>query len=240
MNNKVSVIIAAYNEESRISKVLSIVEKHPLIDEVIVVNDGSADKTSDIVKQFKVTLIENKNNLGKTLSVKKGVELARNSVVLLLDADLVNLQPDYIEALAGPVLNKQVDWTLSLRGNSFKIMKLLGVDWVSGERAIKKELLSDPYIWSKSNIGFGLETLMNKSFIDRGATFLSIYLPNLTVVNKANKVGFLKGWFNELKMVRQISKVLPLHKVVNQFLTMAKLNKRYKKNLKLEVSSNEA
>ncbi|MEI7690520.1 MAG: glycosyltransferase family 2 protein [bacterium] len=240
MNKKVSVIIAAYNEEARISKVLTIVEDHPLIDEVIVINDGSADNTSDVVKKYKVTLIENEHNLGKTLSVKKGVDIAKNDVVLLLDADLVNLKPENINALVNPVLDNQVDWTLSLRGNSFKFMKFMGVDWVSGERAIKKELLSDPYIWSKPKIGFGLETLMNKSFIDRGATFQSISLPNLIVVNKAKKVGILRGWLNELKMVKQISKVMPLHKVIKQFLTMAKLNKQYKTNIKLEKNKDEA
>ncbi|MDD5692864.1 MAG: glycosyltransferase family 2 protein [Patescibacteria group bacterium] len=240
MKQKVSVIIAAYNEEPRIAKVLSVVENHPLVDEVIVVNDGSKDKTSEVVKKYKVTLIENEKNLGKTLSVKRGIEKARNDIVLMLDADLVGLTSKSINALVIPVINGKVDWTLSLRGNSFGYMKKMGIDWVSGERAIRKELLKDPFIWSKPKVGFGLETLMNKSFIDRGATFQSIYLPNLRVVNKADKIGLVKGWYCEIKMVRQISRVLPLYKVIAQFITMAKLNKRYKSSLSLEQQPNEA
>ena len=111
---------------------------------------------------------------------------------------------------------------------------------MDARKLIRKELLKDPHIWSRPKVGFGLETLMNKSFIDRGATFQSIYLPNLKVVNKADKVGFFKGWYYELKMVKQITKVLPLHKVIGQFLTMVKLNKRYKNNLGLEQKPNEA
>ena len=91
MKEKVSVIIAAYNEEPRIAKVLTVVENDPLVDEVIVVNDGSSDKTAEVVKRFEVTLIENEKNLGKTLSVKKGIAKAKNEVVLLLDADIVGL-----------------------------------------------------------------------------------------------------------------------------------------------------
>ena len=75
---KVSVLIAAYNEESRIAMVLSAVVDHPFIDEVIVVNDGSVDKTSDVIKRFNVELIENKINMGKTLSVKRGLEKIKN------------------------------------------------------------------------------------------------------------------------------------------------------------------
>ncbi len=240
MKQKLSVIIAAYNEESRIGQVLKIVENHPLIDEVLVINDGSSDQTAEVVKQYKVTLIENQINLGKTLSVKKGVDRARNEVLLLLDADLHGLTAANIYTLANPVLDQQVDWTLSLRGNSFGFMKWLGLDWVSGERTIKKELLKDPEIWSKPKIGFGLETLMNKSLLERGATFLSIYLPNLKIVNKAGKVGFVRGWYLELKMIRQISKVLPLYKVIGQFFTMVRLNKKYKSDIKFQPIKNEA
>lgn len=231
MGKKLSVIIAAYNEEPRIAKVLKIVEHHPLIDEVIVVNDGSVDRTTEVVRRFDVTLVENEHNLGKTLSIKKGIKLARNENILLIDADLNGLTDEAITDLAKPVLDGKVDWTLSLRGNSFGIMKLMQMDWVSGERVIPKKLLEDPLIWSRSEISYGLETLMNKSLLDRNKTFCSVYLPDLVIANKADKIGFWKGWFGEFKMVYQISRVMPLHKVIGQFITMARLNKRYRKEL---------
>jgi glycosyltransferase involved in cell wall biosynthesis len=229
-DKKLSVIIAAYNEEPRISKVLSVVENHPLIGEVIVIDDGSIDKTSEIVKKFEVTLIKNKKNMGKTLSVKHGLEKSKNEFILFLDADLVGLTKENIDDLAGPVINGQVDWTLSLRGNSGLHMKLLNIDFVSGERVVKRCLLNDPQIWSRPDIGFSLEILMNKSFLDRKATFISISLPNLKLTTKSGKIGFLKGWFGELKMLNQIFKVLPLYKVIHQFFKMSYLNKKMKKS----------
>jgi glycosyltransferase involved in cell wall biosynthesis len=229
MKKKISVIIAAYNEEPRIAKVLKVVEHHPLIDEVIVVNDGSKDKTSEVVKTFGVTLIENEKNMGKTLSVKRGVEAAKNDLVMLLDADLNGLTQEALSKLAQPVLDKKVDWTLSLRGNSFGIMKMIKMDWVSGERVIPKELLKDPLIWSRSDISYGLETLMNKSLMNQDASFCSVYLPDLIISNKADKIGFWKGWVGEFKMVGQISKVMPLHKVIGQSIKMARLSSKYRR-----------
>ncbi len=232
MNHKISVVIAAYNEAARIGNVLKVVENHPLIDEVIVVNDGSKDNTVEVVKKFNVRLIENEKNMGKTLSVKHGIEESKNDLIMLLDADLIGLNADAIESLARPVLDGVVDWTLSMRSNSFdsfKPFKGTKVDWLSGERVVPKSLLLDPYIWSKPKVGFGLETLMNKSLLDKKKTFLSIYLPTVINPTKANKGGFWVGFTDQTKMVMQISKIMfPLFVLV-QFFRMAYLNKKYSK-----------
>lgn len=228
---KISVVMAAYNEEPRIAEVLKIIDHHPLIDEVIVINDGSKDKTSEVAKKYNVTLLENEKNLGKTLTVKRGIEYAKNDLIMLLDADLVGLDSDAITKLAKPVLDGTVDWTISLRKNSAGIMKILKMDWISGERVVPKELLLDPLIWSRPNIGFGLETLMNMSLLQKKKTFCSVYLPDLSIVNKAEKIGNkTRGFIAECKMFGQIFKILPWYKMVAQFVRMAYLNRKYRKN----------
>jgi len=229
MNKKISVVIAAYNEEPKIAEVLKIVEHHPIINEVIVINDGSKDNTSEVVKKFDVTLIENEKNLGKTLSVKKGIEMAKGDLIMLIDADLKGLTSDAITMLAKPVLDGKVDWTLSLRDNSVGFMKLVKMDWISGERVVPKDLLLDKAIWSRPDISYGLETLMNKSLLAKNKTFCSVYLPELTITSKSEKIGVIKGTMGEIKMFGQIIRVLPLFKVFSQFFKMAHLNHKYSK-----------
>ncbi|MEI6229011.1 MAG: glycosyltransferase family 2 protein [Candidatus Saccharibacteria bacterium] len=227
MKQKISIVIAAYNEEPRIAEVLKVVEKHPLISEVIVVNDGSQDKTSEVARRFDVTLLENPKNIGKTLSVKRGIEHAKGDIIMLIDADLKGLNDDSIRRLAAPVINGEVDWTLSLRDNSTWFMKLAKMDWISGERVVPKKLLLDDVIWSRPDISYGLETLMNKSLLMQGTTFCSVYLPNLTITNKSEKIGAFRGAIGEIQMFRQIFRVLPLFGVFWQFFKMASLNKKY-------------
>ncbi len=224
MTSKISLIIAAYNEESRIDKVLKIVEHHPLLDEVIVVNDGSKDHTADVVKKFNVTLINNEHNMGKTLSVKHGIEHAKNDIIMLLDADLKGLTAAAVEKLAKPVLDGEVDWTLSLRKNSAGFMRFFHMDWISGERVAPKKMLLAPLIWSRPDVGYGLETLMNKSFLDHGATFKSVFLPGVLITRKSEKIGLIQGWKDEIKMIKSITRVLPFHKMVWQFIRMVRLN----------------
>ncbi len=92
---QISIIIPAYNEEKRIKKtleaILSYLQKKKYDYEIIVVNDGSTDKTKDVVLEFKnrkIKIIDNIENKGKGFSVKQGFLTATKEWVLFSDADL--------------------------------------------------------------------------------------------------------------------------------------------------------
>jgi len=92
-----SIVIPAYNEAARIpatlQEVVNCVRAMAWSAEVIVVNDGSADATADIVQEFarsapEVRLLENPGNRGKGYSVRSGLLHAFGEVVMFTDADL--------------------------------------------------------------------------------------------------------------------------------------------------------
>jgi glycosyltransferase involved in cell wall biosynthesis len=91
-----SVIIPAYNEEKRISNTLLDIDhylsKQDYSYEIIVVSDGSKDKTCQIVKKFtdlikNLRLIDNKENHGKGWVVRQGMLEAQGEIRLFMDAD---------------------------------------------------------------------------------------------------------------------------------------------------------
>jgi len=93
----ISIVIPAYNESARISKalgeVLRVVRERVWNAEVLVVNDGSTDRTAAIVAQFaqvnpEVRLLNNRKNRGKGFSVRHGVLNAVGEIVMFTDADL--------------------------------------------------------------------------------------------------------------------------------------------------------
>ncbi len=106
-----SIVIPAYNEGARLGatleKVLSYVHAKGWDAEVIVVNDGSRDNTSDIVRQHAAAnpalrLVENPGNRGKGFSVRMGMLRARGRIVLFSDADLsspIEEAPKLLQAL---------------------------------------------------------------------------------------------------------------------------------------------
>jgi glycosyltransferase involved in cell wall biosynthesis len=92
-----SIVIPAFNEEARIGatleRVMECVETRGWNAEVLVVDDGSSDKTaaivSDMVGRFsQLRLIENGHNRGKGYSVRNGILQARGAIVMFTDADL--------------------------------------------------------------------------------------------------------------------------------------------------------
>lgn len=92
-----SIVIPAYNEENRLPKtlesVLAWLHQHSLRTEVLVVDDGSTDRTAQVVEALSksnpaLRLISNGRNRGKGYSVRHGMLEARGEIALFSDADL--------------------------------------------------------------------------------------------------------------------------------------------------------
>ncbi|WP_456372607.1 glycosyltransferase family 2 protein [Methanocaldococcus sp.] len=108
---KVSIVIPAYNEEKTIKKILEKIlkVKLPLEKEIIVVNDGSTDRTKEIVEEFiknhpneNIKLI-NKKNEGKGSALKVGIRHSTGDIIIIQDADLEYDPNDYLK-LIKPIL----------------------------------------------------------------------------------------------------------------------------------------
>ena len=118
-----SIIIPAYNEANRIENTLKTVRNYLAkvnwTTEVIVVNDGSQDGTTERVTDFmekwkSLLLIENPKNCGKGFSVKKGILHASGEVVLFTDADL-STPVEEIPKLIEPIFRNESDLTFGSR-----------------------------------------------------------------------------------------------------------------------------
>src|SRR3989344_7705035 len=89
---KLSIVIPVYNEERTLRKLISAVEAVdlPLIKEVILIDDGSRDKSREILNEYrdrhKVIFLD--RNSGKGVALKKGFGQATGDMVLIQDADL--------------------------------------------------------------------------------------------------------------------------------------------------------
>ena len=89
--NKGSVIIPAFNEEETVAKVVEVTKKLSYVDEVIVVDDGSTDKTVEEAESAGATVISHKTNQGKGSAIQTGVKKAKGDILAFIDADISNL-----------------------------------------------------------------------------------------------------------------------------------------------------
>ncbi len=107
--NMVSVIVPVLNESSTISSVVQFALKSPLVNEVIVVDDGSIDGTPEIAHAAGARVVTS-TLLGKGASMEDGLRKAQNDIVVYLDGDLSQLRPDTIEAITQPLLANSADF----------------------------------------------------------------------------------------------------------------------------------
>ncbi len=110
---KLTVIIPAYNEEKTVAQVLRKVQSNKLVKEIIVVNDGSTDRTKAQIskvkaQKYRLKLIDKKINEGKGAAVRDALKIATGDVFIIQDADL-EYDPDEYKLLLEPILKKKAD-----------------------------------------------------------------------------------------------------------------------------------
>ena len=103
---KLSVIIPVYNEVKNITEIIKRVQATRLATEIIIVDDGSKDGTSEILQKMdgkkKVRVLVQPDNQGKGAAVVTGLKAAKGEIILIQDADLEYDPRDY-QALLKPI-----------------------------------------------------------------------------------------------------------------------------------------
>ena len=88
---KINIVIPAYNEEKGIADVIDTyretMEKAGIDFELTIVNDGSKDNTSEMIKGKNVKLLEHENNKGYGASLKTGIRDSEQDIIVITDAD---------------------------------------------------------------------------------------------------------------------------------------------------------
>ncbi|MDD2694731.1 MAG: glycosyltransferase family 2 protein [Anaerolineales bacterium] len=158
-----SAVIPAYNEAEGICRVLKALGPVTLIQEIIVVDDGSTDGTAALAEgcrqqDQRIRLIRHGQNQGKGQAFYSGYQAAACAVILTLDADLIGLTPHHVENLLSPVLSGEIDMSVAVfRGGSWNTdLGHFLTPWLSGQRCLRAELLSQ-IPWAAA-AGYGLET----------------------------------------------------------------------------------
>jgi len=116
MTQTLSIIMPVYNEKDSleiiIQKILDVSLPANLTKELIIVDDGSADGSAEILQKYvshpSVKIFNNERNLGKTAALKKGIAKACGDFILIQDADL-EYDPCEYPRLLHPLLENKAD-----------------------------------------------------------------------------------------------------------------------------------
>lgn len=201
---RVSAVIPAYNEAPTVGKVVATLRQVPLVDEIIVVSDGSLDGTAEVARRQGAIVIDLERNYGKGKAMLKGAHKARGEILLFLDADLEGLTPAHVEELLRPVLDGEADMTVGIfrRGRSLTDWAQVIAPYLSGQRAIPKKLFLAA---GKEASGFEVEVMLSKFAKEKGWRVKRVPLANMTHVMKEEKRGLARGVVARLGMYKDIA-----------------------------------
>src|SRR3989344_3946178 len=195
---KVTAIIPAYNEASRIGNVIDVLSKAPSINEIIVVDDGSTDDTQSILQKFPdIISIRNKENLGKGESMDAGVRIAKNDIVFFCAADLIGFTPEHAEAIITPVLENSYDMFIGMCGDFMqRAVKAWGLN--SGQRALRKKTWFE--LPQSDHHRFRIEVALNNHVRLNSPRGFGWKMFNYSQTLKENKYGIIRGTFLRWRM----------------------------------------
>ncbi len=171
---KVSVIIPTYNEKKTIEACLTSLSKQTYKDlEIIVIDDGSTDKTKELIENFKVKILT-QNHKGPALARNLGSENAKGKVLVFVDADMT-FDANFIRNLIEPIKQGKTKGTFS-----------------------KEEYVSNwDNIWAKCwNINSKLSTKrrLPKNYPDHQKVFRAILKSEFDKVSGFSKGGYTDDW----------------------------------------------
>lgn len=115
-NLKISLCLPTLNEEETIAKEIIILKselmtRYPLLDEIVVVDSGSSDKTMEIARAYGADVYEAAEILphlepfkGKGENLWKALYITKGDIIIYLDADIKNIHHRFVYGLIGPLL----------------------------------------------------------------------------------------------------------------------------------------
>jgi glycosyltransferase involved in cell wall biosynthesis len=108
-----SVVMPVFNERATVKGVIATVLRQPSVAELIIINDGSSDGTSDVLEGLKssderIRVFHHDKNQGKGAALRTGVAQAAADIVIIQDADM-EYDPAEYPILLGPILRGKAD-----------------------------------------------------------------------------------------------------------------------------------
>lgn len=214
----ISAIVPVFNEQRTVARVVETLLECGLIDEVLCINDGSTDRSLEVLRQFgdRIVLVDLQPNRGKGHALAEGIRRARGDIVVFLDADLINLSSQHITTLLEPIRDGRARVVLGSPGGDliFSMASALApgaADAIgtkfTGERAyIRQDLLS--CVSRMESTRFGIEVYLNGLFTQ--ADTVVVTLPGLLALSKQDKHGWPQAmkeyWREVLEVTREMAR----------------------------------
>ena len=206
---KVAAILPAFNEADRVKDVLRAVQRAAAVDEVVVVNDGSCDCTSDVARSVPgVCVVDLPVNCGKGGAMWAGAQSTDADLLVFLDADLIGLRPEHVDALVKPVRTGRYRMSVGRFGGGRRLTDLAQkvMPDISGQRCIRRDVFEQ--IPNLEYTRYGVEMAITRFCHHYRVPTTSVPIQGVTHPMKEEKLGFIRGFLSRARMYSQILRIM--------------------------------
>ena len=190
---RVAAIVPAYNEQETLADVITVLKATRMVDEILVVSDGSTDETVHVSRSLRTKTIHLRRNYGKAMAMAIGVSHTEAPVVLFVDGDILNLSEYLLGQLIEPVVSGSAEMAIGIRHRGWLL------NWIhahtgphlSGIRCLRREIFEavpEEYLQ-----GYTVETALNWAGRQLGMRITTTVLCNLRHMIKERKRGLAAG-----------------------------------------------
>ena len=230
---KTSIVLPAKNESGAIGETVSKILQLDIVDEIIVINDGSTDNTKNIAEQAGATVISHPYSKGNGAAIKTGVRNAKGDIIIFMDADGQH-DPNDIERLIEKI-EQGYDLVVGARQKGSQASLGRGIanglynglasymtehkveDLTSGFRAVRAEKFRE-FLYLLPN-GFSYPTTSTMAFFRAG--YSVSYIP----IHAAKRIGksHIKPIKDGMRFFIIIFKIATLFSPLKMFIPIAAL-----------------
>lgn len=216
MSARAAAIIPAYNEAKTIAGVVRVLVDSPLLDEVIVVSDGSEDETGRLAEAEGARVFQLPKNSGKGAAMLHGLAHTDASVIVFFDADLRGLTEAHVEQLVLPVQSGSRSMNIGMRDRGRLVSHLaMKLPLIGGERAMSRQVIEG--VPPQFLQGFMIESSLNYYCRSRGLTYGSVFLEGLSIRRKYEKVGIFRAVVQYVRMSLEVVKAMIIVRLARLF-----------------------
>lgn len=190
---RVAAIVPAFNEENTLADVLKVLKETPLVDEIVVVSDGSTDDTVAIGRAMGVRTIHLRRNHGKGTAMATGVANTTAPVLVFVDGDIMNLSGYLLYQLIEPVVSGCAAMNVGIRHRGWLLdfFHSRTGPLLSGIRCLERRVFEA--LPEETLGGFAAETALNYSCRRQGLVLTTTVLYELKHLVKEKKRGLVAG-----------------------------------------------
>jgi glycosyltransferase involved in cell wall biosynthesis len=200
---KLIILIPAYNEEDSIVTVINSLKRpFPGIDkiEILVIDDGSTDRTAELARNAGATVVSHAKNLGVGAAFKTGLDQALEmgaDIMVNIDAD-GQFSPDEIPALIDPIIKNEADF-------------VVGDRFVNGAGKLKKpENMSSIKFWGNKRMSKLISMLTDSQYNDVSCGFRAYSKEALYQLNLTGAFTYTQETFIDLASKGLTIKTVPV------------------------------